>query len=87
MPKWGEPIPIVHCDQCGAVAVPEEELPVTLPEVEHYEPSGTGESPLANITAWVETACPQCGGPGRREINTMPLRQDPVPDAVRDLDV
>lgn len=69
---WGEPIPIVHCEQCGPVAVPEEQLPVTLPEVEHYEPTGNGESPLANITDWVNTACPECGGAGKRETNTMP---------------
>ncbi len=69
---WGEPIPIVHCDHCGAVAVPEEQLPVTLPEVESYEPTGTGESPLAAITDWVNTTCPTCGGPAKRETNTMP---------------
>jgi leucyl-tRNA synthetase len=69
---WGEPIPIVHCDKCGAVALPYEDLPLILPEVESYEPSGTGESPLANITAWVNTTCPQCGGAARRETNTMP---------------
>lgn len=69
---WGEPIPIIHCDKCGPVAVPEEQLPVTLPEVEKYEPTGTGESPLANVTDWVNTKCPSCGGEGRRETNTMP---------------
>jgi leucyl-tRNA synthetase len=69
---WGEPIPIIHCEKCGVVAVPEDQLPVTLPEVEHYEPTGTGESPLANITDWVNTTCPTCGGAGRRETNTMP---------------
>lgn len=69
---WGEPIPIVHCEKCGAVAVPEEELPVTLPEVESYEPTGTGESPLAAIKEWVNTTCPKCGGPAKRETNTMP---------------
>ena len=69
---WGEPIPIVHCEKCGAVPVPEDQLPVTLPEVESYEPTGTGESPLAAITDWVETTCPNCGGPGKRETNTMP---------------
>lgn len=69
---WGEPIPIVHCPKCGAVAVPEDQLPVTLPEVERYEPSGTGESPLAKITEWLNTSCPQCGGPAKRETNTMP---------------
>ncbi len=69
---WGEPIPIIHCPKDGAVAVPESELPVLLPEVESYEPSGTGESPLANITEWVNTTCPTCGGPAKRETNTMP---------------
>ncbi len=69
---WGEPIPIIHCQKCGPVAVPEEQLPVTLPEVENYEPSGNGESPLANITDWVNTTCPECGGAGKRETNTMP---------------
>lgn len=69
---WGEPIPIIHCEKCGAVGVPEKDLPVRLPDVEHYEPTGTGESPLANIKEWVETVCPQCSGPGRRETNTMP---------------
>ncbi|MDA3850478.1 MAG: leucine--tRNA ligase, partial [Spirochaetaceae bacterium] len=69
---WGEPIPLVHCENCGIVAVPEEELPLTLPKVESYEPSGTGESPLANIHEWVNCLCPECGGPGLRETNTMP---------------
>ena len=69
---WGEPIPVVHCDKCGVVAVPESELPITLPNVDSYEPSGTGESPLANITDWVNTTCPECGGPAKRETNTMP---------------
>ncbi len=69
---WGEPIPIIHCPAHGAVAVPEDQLPVLLPEVEFYEPSGTGESPLANITEWVNTTCPTCGGPAKRETNTMP---------------
>lgn len=69
---WGEPIPIVHCEKCGAVAVPEEQLPVTLPEVENYEPAGDGQSPLATIEEWVNTTCPQCDGPGKRETNTMP---------------
>jgi leucyl-tRNA synthetase len=69
---WGEPIPFVHCEKCGTVPVPESELPIELPEVEHYEPSGTGESPLANITDWVNTICPKCGGPAKRETNTMP---------------
>ncbi len=69
---WGEPIPLVHCEKCGWVPVPEEDLPVTLPQVEFYEPTETGESPLAAITEWVETTCPRCGGPGRRETDTMP---------------
>ena len=69
---WGEPIPIVHCHDCGAVAVPENELPLTLPDVEKYEPTGTGESPLAAIEEWVNTTCPKCGKPARRETNTMP---------------
>ena len=69
---WGEPIPIIHCSKCGAVAVPEKDLPVKLPEVKNYEPTGTGESPLANIKDWVNTKCPKCGGPGKRETNTMP---------------
>ena len=69
---WGEPIPIVHCEKCGTVPVPEKDLPVELPEVEHYEPSGTGESPLATITDWVNTTCPECGGEATRETNTMP---------------
>jgi len=69
---WGEPIPIIHCPACGAVPVPESELPVMLPEVDKYEPSGTGESPLANITDWVNTKCPKCGAAAKRETNTMP---------------
>ena len=69
---WGEPIPIVHCPKCGNVAVPEEELPLKLPEVESYQPTGTGESPLAAIDEWVNCKCPQCGGPAKRETNTMP---------------
>jgi leucyl-tRNA synthetase len=69
---WGEPIPLIHCQQCGWVPVPEGDLPVVLPEVERYEPTDTGESPLANIPEWVNTACPSCGGPGRRETDTMP---------------
>jgi leucyl-tRNA synthetase len=69
---WGEPIPLVHCDTCGLVPVPEDQLPVVLPEVEQYEPTGTGESPLATIDDWVNTACPQCGGQAKRETNTMP---------------
>jgi leucyl-tRNA synthetase len=69
---WGEPIPIVHCEKCGAVGVSEKDLPVLLPEVEHYEPTGTGEGPLATIEEWVNTTCPTCGGPAKRETNTMP---------------
>ncbi len=69
---WGEPIPIIHCPQCGNVPVPEEELPLTLPEVKSYKPTGTGESPLAAIDEWVNTTCPKCGGPAKRETNTMP---------------
>ncbi len=69
---WGEPIPIVHCEKCGPVAVPVEELPVRLPNVERYEPTGTGESPLAAIESFVNTTCPSCGGPAKRETDTMP---------------
>jgi len=69
---WGEPIPVVHCDKCGVVPLPEEELPLKLPEVDSYEPTDTGESPLANITQWVNTTCPKCGGPAKRETDTMP---------------
>ena len=69
---WGEPIPLVHCKECGWVPVPEEELPVRLPQVANYEPTDTGESPLANIRHWVETSCPKCGGPAERETDTMP---------------
>lgn len=69
---WGEPIPIIHCEHCGSVPVPEEELPLLLPEVESYQPTGTGESPLADITDWVNTTCPKCGAPAKRETNTMP---------------
>ncbi len=69
---WGEPIPLIHCAQCGVVAVPEKDLPVRLPEVESYEPTGTGESPLAAITDWVNVKCPKCGGGAKRETNTMP---------------
>jgi len=69
---WGEPIPLVHCDKCGIVPIDEKDLPLTLPEVEKYEPTGTGESPLATIAEWVNTTCPKCGGPAKRETNTMP---------------
>ncbi len=69
---WGEPIPLVHCDKCGWVPVPEAQLPVMLPDVENYEPTDNGESPLANIRDWVETTCPKCGGKAERETDTMP---------------
>ncbi|MDR2109808.1 MAG: leucine--tRNA ligase [Spirochaetaceae bacterium] len=69
---WGEPIPVVHCSRCGIVPLPESALPLTLPEVESYKPTGTGESPLAGITSWVTTVCPKCGGTAERETNTMP---------------
>lgn len=69
---WGEPIPIIHCPHCGNVPVPEDQLPLTLPEVESYEPTGTGESPLAAIDEWVNTTCPVCGAAAKRETNTMP---------------
>ncbi len=69
---WGEPIPVIHCEKCGIIPVPEKDLPVRLPEVEHYEPTGTGESPLATIDEGVNVACPACGGAGKRETNTMP---------------
>ena len=69
---WGEPIPIIHCPDCGNVPVPEEELPLTLPDVDSYEPTGTGESPLAGIEEWVNCTCPVCGKPAKRETNTMP---------------
>ena len=69
---WGEPIPLIHCSKCGVVPVPEDQLPVALPDVEKYQPTGTGESPLAAIAQWVNTTCPQCGGPAKRETNTMP---------------
>uniref|UniRef100_A0A7C4R669 Leucine--tRNA ligase n=1 Tax=candidate division CPR3 bacterium TaxID=2268181 RepID=A0A7C4R669_UNCC3 len=69
---WGEPIPIIHCEKCGIQPVDEKDLPVLLPEIEKYEPTGTGESPLANVNEWVNTTCPKCGGAAKREINTMP---------------
>ena len=69
---WGEPIPIIHCEHCGCVPVPEDQLPLLLPEVETYQPTGTGESPLADIEEWVNTTCPVCGAPAKRETNTMP---------------
>ena len=69
---WGEPIPIIHCEKCGVVPVPEKDLPVELPYVEKYQPTGTGESPLANVKEWINVACPECGGAARRETDTMP---------------
>ena len=69
---WGEPIPIVHCDKCGYVPLPESELPLKLPEVESYEPTDNGESPLAKIDSFVNTTCPRCGAPAKRETDTMP---------------
>ncbi|MBQ8878651.1 MAG: leucine--tRNA ligase, partial [Lachnospiraceae bacterium] len=69
---WGEPIPVVHCEKCGYVALPESELPLELPEVESYMPTDNGESPLAKMTDWVNTTCPCCGGPAKRETDTMP---------------
>ena len=69
---WGEPIPVIHCVECGAVPVPESDLPVLLPEVKNYQPTDTGESPLATIDSWVNTKCPKCGGEAKRETDTMP---------------
>ncbi len=69
---WGEPIPVIHCEKCGVVPVPEKDLPVLLPEVEKYEPTDNGESPLASIDAWVNTTCPKCDGVAKRETDTMP---------------
>ena len=69
---WGEPIPLVYCEKCGWVPVPEDQLPVTLPEVDSYEPTDNGESPLAAMTDWVKTTCPHCGGEASRETDTMP---------------
>ena len=69
---WGEPIPIVKCEKCGYVPLPEDQLPLTLPNVDSYEPTDTGESPLAKMTDWVNTTCPCCGGPAKRETDTMP---------------
>jgi leucyl-tRNA synthetase len=69
---WGEPIPIIHCDKCGAVPLEDKDLPLELPDVKNYEPTDTGESPLATITDWVNTTCPKCGDPAKRETDTMP---------------
>jgi leucyl-tRNA synthetase len=69
---WGEPIPVVHCDNCGKVALPESALPLMLPEMQDYTPPATGEPPLSKATEWLKTTCPQCGGPAKRETNTMP---------------
>lgn len=69
---WGEPIPLIHCDDCGVVPVPDKDLPVPLPDVASYRPTGTGESPLAGIESWVTVPCPSCGKVGKRETNTMP---------------
>ena len=69
---WGEPIPLVYCEKCGWVPLPEDQLPLTLPEVDSYEPTENGESPLAKMTDWVNTTCPHCGGPAKRETDTMP---------------
>jgi leucyl-tRNA synthetase len=69
---WGEPIPLIKCQQCGWVPVPESDLPVRLPDIERYQPAETGESPLANVPEWVQTTCPSCQGPARRETDTMP---------------
>ena len=70
---WGEPIPVVHCEKCGYVPLPESELPLLLPEVDSYEPTENGESPLANMKSWLATTCPKCGGAARRETDTMPV--------------
>lgn len=69
---WGEPIPVVYCEKCGWVPLPEDQLPLTLPDVKSYEPTDNGESPLAHMTDWISTTCPHCGGPARRETDTMP---------------
>ncbi len=69
---WGEPIPMIHCEKCGVQDMDEKDLPLVLPDVEHYEPTGTEEWPLANIDEWINTKCPSCGGPAKRESNTMP---------------
>jgi len=83
---WGEPIPLVHCEKCGIVAIDEKDLPLKLPEVKSYTPTGSGESPLANIPEWVNTTCPHCGGPAKRETNTMPQWAGSCWDYLRYLD-
>lgn len=69
---WGEPIPVIHCEKCGVVPVPEKDLPIELPKIKNYQPTDSGESPLANISKWVNTTCPTCGGKAKRETDTMP---------------
>ena len=69
---WGEPIPLVHCEKCGIVAIPESELPLKLPDMQDYTPPATGEPPLSKATDWLKATCPQCGGIALRETNTMP---------------
>ncbi len=69
---WGEPIPVVHCEKCGYVPLPEDQLPLVLPDMEEFKPGENGESPLANATEWIQTTCPHCGGPAKRETDTMP---------------
>lgn len=69
---WGEPIPLIHCQKCGIVPVPEDQLPVRLPDIDQYQPTGTGESPLVNVAEWVNVSCSQCGNAAKRETNTMP---------------
>lgn len=69
---WGEPIPVVHCEKCGWVAVPEDQLPLTLPDVGSYMPTDNGESPLSTLESFINTTCPHCGGPAKRETDTMP---------------
>ena len=83
---WGEPIPLVNCEKCGWVAIPESELPLELPNVESYEPTDDGESPLSKMTDWVNTTCPCCGGPGKRETDTMPNWAGSSGDVLRYMD-
>ena len=73
---WGEPIPLVKCEKCGWVPLPEDQLPLVLPNVESYEPTDDGESPLSKMTDWVNTTCPCCGGPAKRETDTMDDEDD-----------